>query len=303
MLSAQFTGLGMLNAEFQLSSCGSSERVLCAICVNSSIWVGMSTGVVNVIDSSTRTISRSISSCKDRILTLLLVDDTHVWFIAKNSIYSVNCVSAKPAKVISRHSSDIVALIKVDVKTLASADANGMITFWNPSGRKLGSVRMEQPVFALHAAFDSIWVSCSRSIHLVSIQTRSIISGVQIESNQAKCLIDIGNELWISQNDNTILVYSYNDGALSLTKTLEGHTGRVGSLCVVDDTVWSGSFDRSIIIWDARTKECLMELKGDGKKVLLHNDTVHSIFLVGDTVWSASRDNKICIWRKEVSRP
>lgn len=51
-----------------------------------------------------------------------------------------------------------------------------------------------------------------------------------------------------------------------------------------------------------KTKECLMELKGDGKKALLHNDTVHSIFIVGNTVWSASRDNKICIWRQDIAR-
>lgn len=302
ILTAQMSSLGMLNAEFQIESCGDSERTQCLMIVGNSVWAGMSTGVVNVLDPNSRSILRTISAAKERIISMIHADEDHVWFTARNSIYSVNCNAVRPAKLLNKHNADIVSLVKIDPKNFASADASGLIYFWNHNGKKLASIKLEQPVLTMCVAFESLWVSTPRSIHVVDLQSRSIIQGVQLDSNQSKCMVAVDDELWVSQNDNTILVFKFSSGSLVLSATLMGHTGRVGVLCRVNDTVWSGSFDRTIIIWSASTKECLMELKGDGKKALLHNDTVHSIFIVGNTVWSASRDNKICIWRQDIAR-
>ena len=59
--------------------------------------------------------------------------------------------------------------------------------------------------------------------------------------------------------------------------TLEGHTESVYSICVSPDGSYiiSGSADKTIKIWDTKTKQLLNTLEG-------HTDTVYSVCVSQD---------------------
>ena len=81
--------------------------------------------------------------------------------------------------------------------------------------------------------------------------------------------------------------------ASELLQTLQGHTGRVYTVALSTDgqTVISGSWDKTVRIWNAASGELLQTLQG-------HTDAVRSVALStdGQTVISGSWDKTVRIW-------
>ena len=79
-------------------------------------------------------------------------------------------------------------------------------------------------------------------------------------------------------------------------QTLKGHSEGVLSVAYSPDgtKIISGSFDRTIKIWDANTGECLKTLEG-------HSIYVYSVAYSpdGTKIISGSRDKTIKIWGEE----
>ena len=82
------------------------------------------------------------------------------------------------------------------------------------------------------------------------------------------------------------------------TQTLEGHSGYVRSVAFSPDSkrVASGSYDRTIKIWDPTTGTCTQTLKG-------HSGSVRSVAFSPDSkrVASGSYDETIKIWMLRAS--
>ncbi|KAI9767962.1 MAG: hypothetical protein M1840_005274 [Geoglossum simile] len=76
-------------------------------------------------------------------------------------------------------------------------------------------------------------------------------------------------------------------------QTLEGHSDWVRSVAFSHNSAWlaSGSYDRSVKIWDASSGECLQTLKG-------HSSSVHSVAFSHNSAWlaSGSYDRSVKIW-------
>jgi WD40 repeat protein len=81
---------------------------------------------------------------------------------------------------------------------------------------------------------------------------------------------------------------NFQKGVCSM-KTLLGHNGGVNSLVLKDTTLFSGSSDRTIKIWDLRTNTCTATLKG-------HMAGVACLALKDATLFSGSWDETIKIW-------
>ena len=71
--------------------------------------------------------------------------------------------------------------------------------------------------------------------------------------------------------------------------TLEGHTYHVVCLTLYGNKLFSGSFDKTIRVWNADTHEHLATLEG-------HTDAVRCLTLYGDKLFSGSRDGAIRVW-------
>ena len=78
---------------------------------------------------------------------------------------------------------------------------------------------------------------------------------------------------------------------LGKTKVLGSHKKVIssGSVFVKDNRIISGSWDKTIKIWDINTGECLKTLEG-------HTDNVNSVFVKDNLIISSSNDKTIKIW-------
>ena len=71
--------------------------------------------------------------------------------------------------------------------------------------------------------------------------------------------------------------------------TLQGHTNAVNCLTVVGNKLYSGSDDRTIRVWDTDTHQHITTLQG-------HTDVVDCLHVVGNKLYSKSWDGTIRVW-------
>ena len=72
------------------------------------------------------------------------------------------------------------------------------------------------------------------------------------------------------------------------TKTLNGHTSAVISVFATNNLIISGSWDKSIKIWDINSHKCINTLNG-------HTNWVNSVFAINNLIISGSLDKSIKI--------
>lgn len=86
----------------------------------------------------------------------------------------------------------------------------------------------------------------------------------------------------------------WNTKTYALEEKLVKHSGAVFGFCALKDQVWSCSWDKTIMIWEPKTFKYLGEIKG------YHTDSVVALVPVdrGTTVdvWSQSHDKALCVW-------
>jgi len=105
------------------------------------------------------------------------------------------------------------------------------------------------------------------------------------------------DQVWTAADDG-IRVWSKRPRSATeppvLEKDLKAHSGRVLALAKAgthQPHIWSSSWDKSILVWDARSLTCLQELR-------LHEDAVRVLLpLDGHTLLSGSLDNSVAAWR------
>lgn len=54
--------------------------------------------------------------------------------------------------------------------------------------------------------------------------------------------------MWGALNDSNVIVW--DTSTIAIKHSLEGHTGTISCIRKVDDFIWTGSFDKNILIWD-----------------------------------------------------
>lgn len=113
---------------------------------------------------------------------------------------------------------------------------------------------------------------CVRGFLLTISQNHKNTGLLKGHRNQVKCLLAVNGVLWSGADDATIMIwkavccntaecarragllYYENANVLSVQngdkQKLEGHKSAVLTLVQVGNQVWSGSADKSIIVWD-----------------------------------------------------
>eukprot|EP01099_Mayorella_cantabrigiensis_P004799 TRINITY_DN3660_c0_g1_i1.p1 TRINITY_DN3660_c0_g1~~TRINITY_DN3660_c0_g1_i1.p1 ORF type:complete len:109 (-),score=16.38 TRINITY_DN3660_c0_g1_i1:406-732(-) len=97
--------------------------------------------------------------------------------------------------------------------------------------------------------------------------------------------------MWTCSDSEEIYVWARTGNQVTKLAELNKHKGRVTSLCPVQDTVWSGSFDKTVIVWDAETFQFLQQHSGQ------HSDSVRCVIEVEEgVVWVSAFDRNLSIW-------
>eukprot|EP00697_Spironema_sp_BW2_P004654 gnl/Spiro4/16316_TR8762_c1_g1_i1.p1 gnl/Spiro4/16316_TR8762_c1_g1~~gnl/Spiro4/16316_TR8762_c1_g1_i1.p1 ORF type:complete len:769 (-),score=231.32 gnl/Spiro4/16316_TR8762_c1_g1_i1:86-2344(-) len=79
---------------------------------------------------------------------------------------------------------------------------------------------------------------------------------------------------------------------------LEQHGAPVSAMCAwgPGNTVWTGSDDNSIIVWNTQSFPPVMV-----KQLRKHNGRISSLCVVGNKIWSGSYDSKVAVWVPETN--
>jgi len=76
-------------------------------------------------------------------------------------------------------------------------------------------------------------------------------------------------------------------------RLLQGHTGPIFSIAECGQHVWSASWDKKVILWDAEYQQFYKEFEP-------HEDAVSSVVYVRENqqIWTGSWDKSIRLWSK-----
>ncbi|KAI9279373.1 WD40-repeat-containing domain protein [Sporodiniella umbellata] len=97
-----------------------------------------------------------------------------------------------------------------------------------------------------------------------------------------------GRYLYIAESG--FQVRKMNRSTMKSVKMFKGHKGPVTAVLIgKNNTIWTGSWDKTIKKWDANTGECLATLEG-------HTDFIKSLVLVGNSLFSGSSDCFLRRW-------
>ena len=89
-----------------------------------------------------------------------------------------------------------------------------------------------------------------------------------------------------------MLRYEHSGGRVA---TLKGHRGSVFCLALNSDAIVSGSFDRSICVWDRQSNSLVSRLNSDGTR---HTDMIYGVAInIFSQVVSCSHDSSIAVWQ------
>ncbi|ORE07557.1 WD40 repeat-like protein [Rhizopus microsporus var. microsporus] len=102
------------------------------------------------------------------------------------------------------------------------------------------------------------------------------------------CISPDGKYIYIAESG--FQVRKMERSTMKSVKLFKGHKGPVTSVVIgKDDTIWTGSWDKTIKKWDAKSGECLATLEG-------HTDFVKALVISGDSLYSGSSDCFLRRW-------
>ena len=157
-------------------------------------------------------------------------------------------------RTIEDHTGEITSINVLENGHLISGSYDNKLKIWNPD--------------------DGV---CLKTIDV----TDSALNIQVLSGNRVACESEIQIQIWNLNNGTCI-------------QTLEGHTDSIECIIVLpDETIVSGSHDKTIKLWNLSENICINTLHG-------HSDTVYCLLLLKDgRLASGSWDNTIKIWKRD----
>jgi len=118
---------------------------------------------------------------------------------------------------------------------------------------------------------NEVWAGSYSQMYVIGLNFETRKRWQAHPASRINAIVSVGNEVWSCGNE----IFVWDKTTFAMTKVLQMHSGPINCLEVVKAPngnlhVWSGSFDKTIIIWDAKSHDCLRQLHG-------HTDTVHCL--------------------------
>jgi len=177
---------------------------------------------------------------------------------------------------------------------------NTEVTIWSKKVKKT----FEPDSFVVHAEnslkascvvlkpnTSKLFVSFENIIYKVDLATRNLIGNSFKGHTQAvNCLLLLDIVMWSGSSDCTMRVWNQESGDCLQCLTTE-NIGSIMSLKLVGYSIWCGTKDGDIHIWDATKFTHTKQLNK------LHTEGITTIELLYDRiVWTAGEDKSVCIW-------
>ncbi|CAG9323269.1 unnamed protein product [Blepharisma stoltei] len=136
---------------------------------------------------------------------------------------------------------------------------------------------------------DWIFTSSNESVLIWSAKRLELIKSLSQGPDIITSLALSTNSLSAGFRNGTILVWSLS--SWEILHKFEGHESAVSALTYSSDglTLYSGSYDTSIIVWDLVADAASVRLQG-------HKDSITSLIVRENSLISGSRDRMIKIW-------
>jgi len=142
--------------------------------------------------------------------------------------------------------------------------------------------------------FNLVWAGSYERIYVIHPESRQVVAQWSTHpKSRVLSLLAVEDEVWSSGNYK---INIWNSKSFKqVTPPLQFHQGEIHCLELVKSLnsvhVWSGSFDKTIAVWDITSHKCLAQ-------VTAHNDAVQSLADTGNgEVYSAGqRDKCIKCW-------
>ena len=119
------------------------------------------------------------------------------------------------------------------------------------------------------------------------------------EFKEVRCVCVSGNKLFTgggSKENTKHNAYMWNIDATASNgvvedyqKTFSGHTGFVWSMCVSGNNLFTGSIDKTAMMWNISTGLKMRTFTG-------HDYSVYSVFVSGGMLFTGSKDKSVKIW-------
>eukprot|EP00112_Aurelia_sp_Birch-Aquarium-sp1_P007660 Seg1837.2 transcript_id=Seg1837.2/GoldUCD/mRNA.D3Y31 product="Myosin heavy chain kinase B" protein_id=Seg1837.2/GoldUCD/D3Y31 len=138
----------------------------------------------------------------------------------------------------------------------------------------------------IHPVYDLVLLRTSQTICHVDKEFGSIMSAIVSHGNIFVAFSQAYNVTEINKN---VTVICEDTGAI---RHLVGHEGSVLALATNDKFVFSGSYDKTIMVWNSESLECHKILKE-------HDGAVRSLCISEKYLYSGSTDSTVCIWSLE----
>lgn len=96
-----------------------------------------------------------------------------------------------------------------------------------------------------------MWCASGDKIRVIDTNTGKIVNMVETKTtSKIRCITEVGDnhQVWSGSHDKKVYVYDYDSKAL--VQSLKSHNASIRCIQKVGETVWSGSTDGCVCIWD-----------------------------------------------------
>eukprot|EP01094_Clydonella_sp_ATCC50884_P024260 TRINITY_DN6032_c0_g1_i1.p1 TRINITY_DN6032_c0_g1~~TRINITY_DN6032_c0_g1_i1.p1 ORF type:complete len:1495 (+),score=611.24 TRINITY_DN6032_c0_g1_i1:260-4486(+) len=287
-----------------------AQRIFCLLAVGDRVWLGGNDGFIGVYDAKSMKELHSWTASARRVYSLLATRAGHVWSGAEDGAMAVwNAEDhaqvaewkAHPAAdaflkclvVVEGESSQEVwaGLALQQQIRIFSAETFELLRTIDTSANELqgGLVCMTQ-------RDNEVWVGTRGHVMMYRADLAVCVAtfplyGDEERERDVHVILPLGERRVWTALDTDIRVLEVHGNQLRQLATLRVHTSKVYCLGVWGKYVCSGSFDKSIILWDKETFEPVQELRGQ------HADSVRALMIRDECMWSAALDGTVCRWR------
>jgi len=156
--------------------------------------------------------------------------------------------------------------------------------------------KIPQPATSMQLVQTNMWVATQFAIYRYNTQDYKLIGHISTFTfGWIRCMTVANNNVWACGDNKLIAIFDVNTGECVM---VEGHEAKINSIITVGNYVFTGSLDKSIIVWDnekLNDKYCSIEVLTDR-----HTDSIICLTLIQRNkkyeVWSGSTDATICIF-------